>query len=82
MTTVAFYRIQSFGRALSLTLLLFAGWSIASVSATPVPAKGTEILWDRYGIPHFPRQNTPIGRLGNPLSGNTRNPESRCKSGV
>jgi Histidine kinase len=29
-----------------------------------------------------PRQNTPIGRLGNPLSGSTRNPESRCNSGV
>ena len=24
-----------------------------SASRTPVPAKGTEILWDRYGIPHI-----------------------------
>ena len=32
--------------------------------------------------PSLPRQKTPIGRFGKPLSDNTRNCESRCNSGV
>jgi acyl-homoserine-lactone acylase len=40
-------------RNLSLALLLVAASSITSVSAAPIPTKGTEILWDRYGIPHI-----------------------------
>src|SRR4029450_8252258 len=59
MTTVALYRMRTFGRALSLGLLLFAGWSVASVSAAPAPSKGTEILWDRYGIPHITAADHP-----------------------
>jgi acyl-homoserine-lactone acylase len=59
VTAVALYRMRTFGRALSLALLLFAGWSVASVSAAPAPSKGTEILWDRYGIPHITAADHP-----------------------
>src|SRR5689334_20299130 len=37
--------------ALLLALVLLAAPAAASVSS--VPTKGTEILWDRYGIPHI-----------------------------
>jgi acyl-homoserine-lactone acylase len=59
MPAVAFCRIPTLVRALSLALLLFAGWSVASVSAAPAPTKGTEILWDRYGIPHITASDHP-----------------------
>src|SRR4029450_6101446 len=59
MTTVALYRIRTFGRALSLALLLFAGWSVASASAAPAPSKGTGILWAPYGMPHITALDPP-----------------------
>src|SRR5688500_1413566 len=37
--------------ALAVTLALFTVG--ASPKAAPAPAKGTEILWDTYGIPHI-----------------------------
>src|SRR5438128_4730777 len=58
MASVA-YRIRISGRPLSLALLLFVAWSVASVSAAPAPAKGTELLWDRYGIPHITAADHP-----------------------
>jgi acyl-homoserine-lactone acylase len=51
------FRIRSLGRALSLAVLLVAGWSDATAAAAP--AKGTEILWDRYGIPHITAADHP-----------------------
>jgi acyl-homoserine-lactone acylase len=45
-------RSSSFLVALILGLVL-AGGSAAPARAADVPAKGTEILWDRYGIPHI-----------------------------
>src|ERR1700687_3092089 len=50
---------RSMWGALSLALLLSAGSSVTSVSAAPAPAKGTEILWDRYGIPHITAADRP-----------------------
>ena len=45
-------RIKSFRIGLALTLCLaFAGAGLPAAAA--VPTKGTEILWDRYGIPHI-----------------------------
>lgn len=38
-------------RALLLALVLLAAPAVASVAS--VPTNGTEILWDRYGIPHI-----------------------------
>src|SRR5438309_809559 len=59
MTTGTLYRIRTFGCALSLAPLLSAASSVASVSAAPAPVKGTEILWDRYGIPHITAADHP-----------------------
>src|SRR3954447_17180657 len=53
-------RLRSLRRALSLAVLLAAGSVVAASGATPaVPAKGTEILWDRYGIPHITAADHP-----------------------
>ena len=53
MTAASFSRIRSITRVVSLALLLFSGWPITAATAAPAPATGTEILWDRYGIPHI-----------------------------
>ena len=48
-----------FARSSSLCLLLCAALVLASCKAAPAPeagqaaATGTEILWDRYGVPHI-----------------------------
>ena len=39
--------------ALALVLALVLGGLAVPARAADVPAKGTEILWDRYGIPHI-----------------------------
>jgi acyl-homoserine-lactone acylase len=36
-----------------MLLCLAASLALAAPAAAGVPAKGTEILWDRYGIPHI-----------------------------
>ena len=38
---------------LALALFLALAGGLAAPAAAAVPAKGTEILWDRYGIPHI-----------------------------
>src|SRR5689334_13277025 len=43
--------------ALLLALVLLAAPAAASVSS--VPTKGTEILWDRFGIPHISAPDHP-----------------------
>jgi acyl-homoserine-lactone acylase len=49
---VRLLRSSSALTALALALVLAgSGWTPAR--AADVPAKGTEILWDRYGIPHI-----------------------------
>jgi acyl-homoserine-lactone acylase len=45
-------RSSSFPVALVLGLVLVGGFALPA-RAADVPAKGTEILWDRYGIPHI-----------------------------
>src|SRR5262245_17998189 len=43
-----------------LTLFLcVAGVAPAAVPAAVVPGKGTEILWDKYGIPHIMATDSP-----------------------
>src|SRR5579864_4901328 len=51
MPTVTLFRVRRLGSVVSLALLLVAGSSVAAVPTGP--ARGTEILWDRYGIPHI-----------------------------
>lgn len=51
-------RLRTLRCALPLALLL-CGWSAAAATAGPAPAKGTEILWDRYGIPHITAADHP-----------------------
>jgi acyl-homoserine-lactone acylase len=52
-------RLRRVGLVLSLALLLVGGRSGTSVLAAPAPTKGTEILWDRYGIPHITAADHP-----------------------
>ena len=40
-------------RALAAALLYIAAFSATCSAWAAAPAKGTEILWDRYGIPHI-----------------------------
>src|SRR5262252_6095112 len=49
MGTVSFSRVRAVERWLTLLFLL----AFFTASASAAPAKGTEILWDRYGIPHI-----------------------------
>ena len=49
---------RSFGRALALLLVLLAIAAIRPEAAT-APAKGTEILWDHWGIPHIYASDHP-----------------------
>ena len=51
------------GRIVRLVLGLVLSFAFVSAPAVPpsaaIPAKGTEILWDRYGIPHIMANDTP-----------------------
>jgi len=40
-------------RTLATLALLAAAFTSTTSASTALPAKGTEILWDRYGIPHM-----------------------------
>ena len=40
-------------RKLRIILLLVACATFACAASASLPSKGTEILWDRYGIPHI-----------------------------
>ena len=54
MARVALRQLRASSPLTALVLLLvLAGGSWAPARAADVPAKGTEILWDRYGIPHI-----------------------------
>ena len=48
-------------RSLALRLAFCLAWIAATVvpSLAAVPARGTEILWDRYGIPHIMASDHP-----------------------
>src|SRR5499427_8500500 len=44
---------------LALAFCLALPASLAVPSATSLPTKGTEILWDKYGIPHISAADHP-----------------------
>jgi acyl-homoserine-lactone acylase len=54
-------RIRILSHALALTVLLVGGWpaAVAEAAPTATPAKGTEILWDHFGIPHITAADHP-----------------------
>src|ERR1700674_5280237 len=47
--------LKPFSRWMSrvAVLLVLAALTLTAASVAGAPAKGTEILWDRYGIPHI-----------------------------
>jgi acyl-homoserine-lactone acylase len=45
--------MKTLRRTFPILALLTASFSFASTAPAALPAKGTEILWDRYGIPHM-----------------------------
>ena len=40
-------------RIIAPIVLLAASFTLATPAQATIPSKGTEILWDRYGIPHI-----------------------------
>ena len=45
--------MQTLRRTLATLALLAAAFTSTTPASAALPAKGTEILWDRYGIPHM-----------------------------
>ena len=45
--------MKALQRTLATLALLAVAFSFTSPASAALPAKGTEILWDRYGIPHI-----------------------------
>src|SRR5579872_1603588 len=45
--------MKALQRTLATLALLAVAFSFTSPASAAPPAKGTEILWDRYGIPHI-----------------------------
>jgi acyl-homoserine-lactone acylase len=45
--------MQTLRRTLATLALLAAAFTFTTPASAALPAKGTEILWDRYGIPHM-----------------------------
>src|SRR5947209_17983643 len=45
--------MKTLQRALAKLALLTAAFAFATSAPAATPAKGTELLWDRYGIPHI-----------------------------
>src|ERR1700723_3236570 len=45
--------MKTLQRTLATLTLLVAAFSFTAAAKAALPAKGTEILWDRYGIPHI-----------------------------
>ena len=52
--------MKTLQRTIATLVLLAAAFALATPAPGAAPAKGTEILWDRYGIPHILRQTTPV----------------------
>src|SRR5437667_3890089 len=53
MTSLPARGIRPSRFALSVALCLALVSAVAAPAAAAVPTKGTEILWDKYGIPHI-----------------------------
>jgi acyl-homoserine-lactone acylase len=53
MTRLPRHLLRRSSFALAFVLVLGLGGFAVPARAADVPAKGTEILWDRYGIPHI-----------------------------
>jgi acyl-homoserine-lactone acylase len=59
MSTITRSRVHVLAVALGLVAAWFLGARVVVTSAATTPTKGTEILWDRYGIPHVTAADHP-----------------------